>query len=399
MGSAEGSSVIIFEVNDLNRYRQLDSLRGLAALSVLIHHYLLILPEFENTSADANKVNFIKYSPFHVFFAGHEAVVLFFVLSGFVLAIPMLDNRKPIYSLYLIKRILRIYFPYTVAVFIAIIAAKNLNSGNIIELSTWFNLTFDSDPKTHQIIEHFLLIPSFDNYKLNPVIWSLVQEMRISIIFPFVVIFISRLKWSFLILISLLFSFVGLTGDIVTNQVLHIPNDYLLTLHYLAFFIIGGLLAKHRNELIQALRTFTMTTKIILLISAVLAYTYAWWFFYSIRILHFFVDEWMTLIGVSLFIILAISSYKVSKALTLKPLIFMGNISFSLYLYHSIVLLSVTHLFHGKLSIFFVWTLSLIISFIVAALSYYLIEKPSIKLGKELTQIYKARYKLSHVKA
>lgn len=238
MGSAEGSSVRNFEVNYINRYRQLDSIRGLAALSVLIHHFLLILPEFfQNTFADpdADKVNFIKYSPFHVFFAGHEAVVLFFVLSGFVLAIPMLDDRRTIYSLYLVKRILRIYLPYTAAVFIAIIAAKNLNSGKIIELSTWFNLTFDSDPKTRQIFEHFLLILSFDNYKLDPVIWSLVQEMRISIIFPFVVIFISRLKWSFLILVSLLFSFVGLTGDNVTNHVLEIPNDYFLTMHCLAW--------------------------------------------------------------------------------------------------------------------------------------------------------------------
>jgi peptidoglycan/LPS O-acetylase OafA/YrhL len=141
-------------------------------------------------------------------------VVLFFVLSGFVLAIPMLIDRRTIYSLYLIKRILRIYMPYTVAVFISIIAAKNFYSGNITELSTWFNKTFEPDLKTLQIIQHFLLIPNFYNYKLNPVLWSLVQEMRISIIFPFVVIFISRFKWHYVIMTSLMLSFVGLTGDI-----------------------------------------------------------------------------------------------------------------------------------------------------------------------------------------
>ncbi|SDP05863.1 Peptidoglycan/LPS O-acetylase OafA/YrhL, contains acyltransferase and SGNH-hydrolase domains [Paenibacillus sp. yr247] len=383
----------------MNRYRQLDSLRGLAALSVLLHHFLLILPEFyKNTFSNVEKVNIMKYSPLHIFFAGHEAVVLFFVLSGFVLAIPMLVDRRSIYSMYLIKRILRIYMPYIVALFISIIAAKIFYSGNIIELSTWFNKTFEPDLNTQQIIQHFLLIPNFYNYKLNPVIWSLVQEMRISIIFPFVVIFISRFKSHYVIMTSLMLSFVGLTGDILTNNALYIPNDYFITLHCLALFILGGLLAKHRNELIQSVRTFTKSTKIILLISAILTYTYAWWFFYSIRIVHLFIDDWMTALGVSFFIILAISSYKVSKALTLRPLIFMGNISYSLYLYHSIVLLSITHLLFGKVNISIIWTLSLIITFIVAVLSYYFVEQPSIKLGKELTQIYKAKYKLSQVK-
>ncbi len=47
--------------------------------------------------------------------AGHEAVILFFLLSGFVLTIPYLLPDPPGYLRFLTRRVIRIYVPYLAA--------------------------------------------------------------------------------------------------------------------------------------------------------------------------------------------------------------------------------------------------------------------------------------------
>src|SRR5947209_5678086 len=64
-----------------DRYIELDSLRGLAALTVVVGHFIGV---YQNSPWFA----VWNASPFRFIGAGHEAVVLFFLLSGFVLAVP-----------------------------------------------------------------------------------------------------------------------------------------------------------------------------------------------------------------------------------------------------------------------------------------------------------------------
>jgi peptidoglycan/LPS O-acetylase OafA/YrhL len=81
-------------------YYQLDSLRFYAALSVMLGHFCLINGDY-----------YLLMQPQYFFAAGHEAVILFFVLSGFALTDSILNN-KFIYFSYEIKRIIRIYPTY-----------------------------------------------------------------------------------------------------------------------------------------------------------------------------------------------------------------------------------------------------------------------------------------------
>ncbi|WP_391557554.1 hypothetical protein [Robertmurraya sp.] len=48
------------------RYVELDSLRGIAATTVVLSHIAIVLPELY-------VFNKFKNTPFHIFWAGHEA--------------------------------------------------------------------------------------------------------------------------------------------------------------------------------------------------------------------------------------------------------------------------------------------------------------------------------------
>jgi peptidoglycan/LPS O-acetylase OafA/YrhL len=82
-----------------NRQPHLDSLRGIAALIVVLEHYFAafypytIFGERGEYRQIAQWENFAFYPPFGTFIAGHFAVCLFFILSGYVLSRPFLGER------------------------------------------------------------------------------------------------------------------------------------------------------------------------------------------------------------------------------------------------------------------------------------------------------------------
>ena len=114
------------------RFASLDSLRGIAALGVVITHVLQYgFPALA-----------LNHTPLRMLVNGRCFVIFFFVLSGFVLSIGLLrtDGMRE-YPLYLLRRFARIYLPYLAAGLIAVWAAS-----------------FLGDPATmHQILGHFFL--------------------------------------------------------------------------------------------------------------------------------------------------------------------------------------------------------------------------------------------------
>lgn len=73
------------------RLTSLDGLRGLAALVVLAHHALLTMSGFSSVywaEPFPSWVTPFAYTPLHALWAGQEAVLVFFVLSGAVLMVP-----------------------------------------------------------------------------------------------------------------------------------------------------------------------------------------------------------------------------------------------------------------------------------------------------------------------
>ena len=93
------------------RVVSLDGLRGLAALVVMVHHGLLTWPALAAQYDGPNRGSgtwWLTFTPLHLIWAGTEAVVVFFVLSGIVLTRPFLLRRGGGWPAYYGRRLLRL---------------------------------------------------------------------------------------------------------------------------------------------------------------------------------------------------------------------------------------------------------------------------------------------------
>jgi peptidoglycan/LPS O-acetylase OafA/YrhL len=393
------------------RLHQLDSLRGIAALSVMLSHIFLVYPVVWNTNQPAGSPWWLKlamFSPLRVAWAGHEAVIFFFILSGFVLALIFFGKSEaPPYRLYLLKRILRIYPPYLAAALSAIALRELVFAGPVPSVSDWFNQSWQNPASARAVIDHTLMIGSFNNCDFNPVLWSLVHEMRISIFFPLIAWGLVRAE-KLCLLLAVVFTFIyWLTINLKFKGVISFDHDYFATLHYTGFFIVGAYLAKHRGWILNAAQQMPKTAKWLLLGAALLAYSNAFWLPYygtsHVRLLAIvvgktYVQDWITASGVVVFIILALSTNAISGLLAIRPLVFLGSISYSLYLFHALVLKIIVTLLVQVIPLPAALGIAVACALIVSTASWRFIECPCIELGKILTKKWHMR-RTSHAQS
>ena len=381
------------------RLHQLDSLRGLAALSVMLSHVFLVFPQVWDTRSPEQASMFIKlfmFSPLRVVWAGHEAVIFFFILSGFVLALLFFGNSEPQpYRLYLTKRILRIYPPYLAAALLAIGLRELIFIGSVPHVSGWFNQSWQSSATVGTIMDHILMVGSFNNCAFNPVLWSLVHEMRISIVFPLIIWVLVRHEKLSLILPVAFTSVYWLSITLKFRGVIAFEHDYFATLHYTGFFIVGAWLSKHRLCLISAATRIHKWGKWLILCGAIGAYSNAFWLphygtpqtgLLALLLQKSWFQEWITALGVIVIIVLSLSSKALSSALAFKPLQFLGSISYSLYLFHALVLKVLVTLLSPIMPLPLLLSISIVCALLVSTLSWRYIEIPCIELSKFVTK-------------
>ncbi|MBL2346361.1 acyltransferase, partial [Klebsiella pneumoniae] len=171
----------------------------------------------------------------------------------------------------------------------------------------------------------------------------------------------------------------GISLTKISNSRLDIDVDYFMTLHYTAMFIVGSLLAINLNRILQ--NKYVKKSGIYLFLGGILFYTYRWWFFPKKTIFHKeIIGDWMIVLRVVL-IICCLLRDPFSSFMKHSVFQFLGKISYSLYLYHSIVMLTLIHLLYEYLNIYMILIISIIGSLLVAFLAHYFVERNSIKLG------------------
>ncbi|WP_271749389.1 acyltransferase family protein [Cohnella sp. JJ-181] len=360
---------------------QLDALRGLAAVIVLLGHVYAVHAEH---SAAASLLFDAAYSPLVFLVNGHAAVVFFFVLSGFVLSLPILGSKKVAYRSYLVKRFFRIYVPYAacIAIGIPLLAFAPKFQSDRFPLA--YNVVWTHALSGKEIVSHLLAIVPFKTADLNGVIWTLVHEMRISIIFPFVVLLLMTRKW-FISLIALPALSV-LAALAISFAHIHAMD----TLHYLSFFILGMLIARYRSELTRFTEERAARTRWFYWMAGFALYNYAFLIVKSLERAEtgfsyvWMLGDYLYAAGVCSILVLSLSSTRATYWLTRKSPVFIGKISYSLYLYHFLILLSFMHYFYGRVSFYILLPFAVALSFIVGYLGYKYVELPSIALGRRI---------------
>ncbi|ABY43533.1 Acyltransferase 3 [Bacillus mycoides] len=365
------------------RIKELDSIRGLAALTVVFGHFCLMLPSLPNS---------IKFSPLRFLWAGGEAVIVFYVLSGFVLSMALYHSKTNYWG-YLIKRFVRIYIPYyfwiisTFALFIL------FSPYEVAGLRDWFYDRWQGSITKIDIINHFVLLNNFFTENYNPVIWSLAQEMRISIVFPLLFLLFYKLSWKKTILFALSFSLIS-----VFLNMLHIGkaegfyNGYADTLHFTSMFMVGMLLFKHQEKLIYLYRNMKKFNKGFLIALGIILYLYSILIYgFSRNDTTFLLKDWGVVIGVSIFIIMAMSNLKVKAFLNKSVFVYLGEISYSIYLCHFPIMMVLFKLLYTKIPIFFLLALCISMTILFSIVSYHLIEKKCINWAKQRTTNFRKK--------
>ncbi|HDR8494496.1 acyltransferase [Bacillus thuringiensis] len=359
------------------RIKELDSIRGLAALTVVFGHFCLMLPSLPNS---------IKFSPLRFLWAGGEAVIVFYVLSGFVLSMALYHSKTNYWG-YLIKRFVRIYIPYYFWIIVTFVLFILFSSYEVVGLRDWFYDRWQGPITKLDILNHFVLLNNFFTENYNPVIWSLAQEMRISIVFPLLFLLFYKLNWKKTILFALSFSLIS-----VVLNMLHIGkaegfyNGYADTLHFTSMFMVGMLLFKYQEKLIYSYRNMKKFKKGFLITLGVILYLYSILIYgFSRNDTTFLIKDWGVVMGVSIFIIMAMSNLKVKAFLNKSVFVYLGEISYSIYLCHFPIMMVLFKLLYTKIPIFFLLTLCIAMTLLFSIVSYHLIEKKCINWAKQRT--------------
>ncbi|MEC3466068.1 acyltransferase, partial [Bacillus thuringiensis] len=163
-------------------------------------------------------------------------------------------------------------------------------------------------------------------------------------------------------------------------------TSYALTLHYTVLFLLGALVAKYKNNLIVFYSNCTKNTKIAWFLFAILLFMYEG-LIGEMKVLNNFIfRDYVVAISACLFVILSLSISTLSSLLRNKYLLYLGKISYSLYLYHIISLFSLIYMLHKILPLLIILIFSLVFSFIFAMLSYIYVEKFALRVGKYVTK-------------
>ena len=154
---------------------------------MLFHHSFLLIPSFSAiyqggaAPAQGSLVWWLSYSPLKLLTAGGESVIVFFVLSGLVVALPVL--RRPMFDwlAYYPQRVLRLVLPIIGSVVLAAILIVLVPQTPFQEPGTWLYNYSTPHLNFFQVLAAANLFGDGTNFHINNPLWSLRWELYFSL--------------------------------------------------------------------------------------------------------------------------------------------------------------------------------------------------------------------------
>ncbi|MFV0197096.1 acyltransferase [Empedobacter falsenii] len=307
------------------RFEFLDGLRGLSSLWVLLFHSLLFNGyNIEGKHAikwSDNLLLFILQKPLSI---GYLAVPIFIVLSGFCLALPVINNDlilKGGFKRYITRRAKRLIPPYYIALFFSLALIFCFPILQELKSTAW-----DSKlPITNgSIASHLFLMHNFNPnwiYKINGAHWSIATEWQIYWLFPLMLILWKKTNW---IISFIIFAIISL----VLHKYIHFTAPEFIILFFFGVICSYFSIKAKRFQKINLISSTTIV---------------------GITFITFMLREYEKLhmniiVGLVIsYFIYSLTTYKrfnSNKIIFLenKKVEFLGKISYSMYLIHGPIL-------------------------------------------------------------
>ncbi len=355
----------------------LDSLRGLAALSVVIYHGLLVHPSYfwvlggeGNNVFATGRLDVLLFTatPPSLLWSGREAVLLFFVLSGFVLSLAFQGPRRPRYLPFVARRACRLLLPSAAVVVAVALVVQLVGNAPRPGLSIWFNEhSWGAMPDWRMLVRHMLLIGT--DYPLNNVLWTLHYEWHASLLFPAVfALAAAGLRIVLPVMLAVLL--------VVTVEATLTGWGYLSTLYFLLYFLFGAVVATQRGWLVPAVHGLPRAGRVVLWLLAYLLLNIRWLLPGPESLFDLKAG-----LGAALLILLVLASARAQALLMVWPLPWLGPISFALYLVHVPTILAVLRVVPPAVPVPLAVMAAALLSLGLAALLHRWVERPAIRLG------------------
>ena len=335
------------------RYSSIDLLRFIAASSVALTHLIILK---SNSSLELEIISSIS-------------VEVFFIISGFVLAPQIItltkNNNFYNYKIFLIRRWYRTIPIYILSLFLTSVI-----------LGKFFSLDFI---KYLFFIQNFLFINvKYDYFSIS---WSLSVEEWFYIIFPLFLIIsfkinsfyksinILHLSWFFILLIFLIRIFFVSEGDWGTNV-------RRIVIFRLDAIVFGFILYFYKDKINLNIINFTILIILFLFFSKFLFEIMK---FNALQKINFyqFIFHYCVAIWGSLMVILFYLIEKLISNININKLnIFLGKISYSIYLFHLLTIYLVSSF---NFSLMPTMLIFILLQTTISVMIYYFFEEPILK--------------------
>ncbi|BEM22964.1 acyltransferase family protein [Serratia nevei] len=318
----------------------LDSVRGIASLAVVLSHlsliYFVYLHNFSGGSIPESfpVQKFLHHSVFGFLYSGTSAVFVFFVMSGIVLSRGIEKRNDEYYFITSFTRYFRLAIPATFSCLLMFVVLFFISANDqpIPGVSDWLEPFFIKYPSLIDAFSYgaagaFIGPPVWSGHIYNPVLWTMKIELIGSLFVYVACVLFKRSKF-----LSLAVFFV--------LSIAILPFSTLIALSMVCFFcgfVYSAFDVNYKNNLLGA---------ILVIVGLYLAgihndsESYRW-LTYVVKgrsyLLFNFISGIMIVYGV-------LTSNLISRALENNLLVYLGKLSFPIYVIHIPVIMLTIYL-------------------------------------------------------